>query len=359
MGAIDCMPPMIRGLDILEEESLQYAVNFVEFRKTGRIRSGIVPIVGIMAPPDCNYSCVYCIYGNSPSKSSEGLTNEEIERLLNEAAILGAKTIEIAGSGEPTIWKGLPHLVDEAAKKNLRVVVFTNGAVIANNDGLMRMLFESGASVIIKFNSFKDDVQNFLCGHNRAHEWRDKSLQKALEIGFNREMPTRLGIESVITTMNINEISQLWHFARERNIFPFFESLHLGGPLFKTIARLNPSYEELKELFATVAMEDKVRWGYKWEPELPYIGFPCTVYDHVLVNYDGKVSPCFEFGSRLGNVREKSLVEILRGSEMLGRIRELRLAKRGTMMCRDAEGGNQQVISAREITDMKPRQKTR
>lgn len=201
--------PQLKGLDICIDESLEYGRNFIRFHETGQLEGGIVPILGIMAPPNCDYSCVYCVYGSDATKSSEGLTEKEVEGALDAAVQLGAKTIEIAGRGEPTIWEGFPHLVRGASDRGLQTVVYTNGAVLANNDELMKLLFEHDASLLLKFNSFKDNVQDFLCGNKRAHEWRDRAFKKAVEFGFNIGTPTRLGIETVICAQNKDELLEL------------------------------------------------------------------------------------------------------------------------------------------------------
>ncbi|MCX6776298.1 MAG: radical SAM protein [Candidatus Micrarchaeota archaeon] len=340
--------PQLRGLDIAEEESREYGRNFIRFHETGRLEGGIVPILGIMVPPNCNYSCIYCQYGNDPTKSQEGLTEREVKGVLDAAVQLGAKTIEIAGVGEPTIWAGLPHLLREASERGLRTVIFTNGAALASNDELMKLLFEDNASLLLKFNSFKDDIQDFLCGTKRAHEWRDRSFQKAVEVGFNRETPTRLGIETVICAQNRDEILALWNFARERNVFPFFETLHATGRALVEMDTIKVSQADLKSIFEAVAHEDKRKWGYEWTPYMPYLGFSCTVYDHVIVNHDGRVASCFDFGISEGNIKKKTLVEIVKGSERLYRIRKLREEFNRFITCRDASSGEVPLKSDRK-----------
>jgi hypothetical protein len=98
--------------------------------------------------------------------------------------------------------------------------------------------------------------------------------------------------------------------------------------------RIRP--EEIKNIFEAVAHEDKHKWGHEWAPYPPYLGFPCTVYDHVVINHDGSVASCFEFGGSEASIKEKPLIEIVKNSESLYRVRKFREEFNRFITCRDA-----------------------
>ncbi|MGV8176353.1 MAG: radical SAM protein [Candidatus Bilamarchaeaceae archaeon] len=290
--------------------------------------------MGLASPGLCDYRCVYCIYGSGEKMSSEGLTGAEVQYVLSQAKSLGAKTIEIAGKGEPTLWPGFRPMVSQANSLGLTVVLFTNGRCLSHDHDFFKFLLDNDVSVILKFNSFNDAVQNFLCGNKRAARYRDAALDHAFALGFNKGVNTRLGFETVICRQNIDEIPVLWEFARQNNIFPFFEALHLGGRALNN-RDISVNLDDLFSLFKSIAALNKAKYGYVWLPKLPYLGFSCTVSEHIVINEDGSVSPCFEFPGTGGNIRTNTLIDILRDSELIYHIRKTREQANKDITCRD------------------------
>lgn len=330
-------PPRLRGLDISEEEASTYRRNFMRFHETGEGDKNLVPVVGINLPPSCNYDCIYCVYGSSSSiKATQGLTESEMNRLLDEAKDIGAKTIEIAGKGEPTIWPGIRRLVSRANSLGLTTVIFTNGSMLARENGFAEFLYENGVSLLLKYNSFTTEVQNKLSGTSNAARYRDGAFEKMVKLGFNRETPTRFGIETIICVDNATEILELWNFARRNNIFPFFEEVHLmGNATGLSDKPFILDQKEMKNLFESVAKLDRTQWGYYWTPHLPYMGFPCTNSEHITVDETGEVASCFEYQKGEGNIKDRSLLEIIGSSDYLYRVRKIREEKGSEETCRD------------------------
>lgn len=326
--------PMIKGLDLSEEEAKTYRQNYIEFYHTKQLVRPIVPIIGISTPSYCNYRCIYCVTSSGESTFSE-LNEEEVEKILDTRLELGAKTIEIAGAGEPTLWPGLKPLVYKAHKKGYTIVLFTNNSIISQDNELLEFFYEHDVSLIIKYHSLNHYIHNLLTGRKDANEHKERAFQKIIDLGYNKDIPTRIGIETIITNLNLSEIPNLWRFARDNNLFPFFETIHHTGRAKDTILPLDISYEVMTELFNGISNLDYREYGYKWEAKPPYIGFDCTVSEHIHIDERGNVLPCFEFTTIEGNIRKEDLVSILKRSELLYNIRKLKEQADKSLTCRD------------------------
>jgi len=75
-------------------------------------------------------------------------------------------------------------------------------------------------------------------------------------------------------------------------------------------------------VFRALSEIDRKRFGFSWEPRPPIAGFTCRRHLYsCIVNSQGFVQPCPGVDISIGNVREKPLGAILRGSRV---IRDLR-----------------------------------
>ena len=74
------------------------------------------PITIQLAPCEvCDSDCPFCSVGGRPLKSA--MTYEECEKLLGDFRVLGAKSVEITGGGNPLLWR------DKKAGKNINDLI--------------------------------------------------------------------------------------------------------------------------------------------------------------------------------------------------------------------------------------------
>lgn len=73
----------------------------------------------------CQLSCSHCYAGSGPDGSHGSMTTADWERVLGEAAALGARMVQFIG-GEPTLHPDLPRLIRRALSLGLQVEVFSN-----------------------------------------------------------------------------------------------------------------------------------------------------------------------------------------------------------------------------------------
>jgi wyosine [tRNA(Phe)-imidazoG37] synthetase (radical SAM superfamily) len=89
----------------------------------------------------CNFSCVYCQLGRTKRYTSvrrEFFPKEDIaEELEKRIGYIGRKNIDyitFAGSGEPTLYRGLGWLIERAKDSGIPVAVLTNGSLLSEGE---------------------------------------------------------------------------------------------------------------------------------------------------------------------------------------------------------------------------------
>jgi MoaA/NifB/PqqE/SkfB family radical SAM enzyme len=333
--------PILKGYDISTSESVEYAQNYVTSFESGHfISDKLVPMMGVFCPNKCNLNCLFCSSSaNTPPYPS--LSRSLLSQLVQECAEIGVKTIEIAAMGEPTLWKDLLFLSDLTSQNGMVLVFFSNGLVFADDQlccqvhgmdsqAFIERLFNNNVSILLKKNSNRPEIYDFMADMNGAYQDSEVAFYKLMKRGFNASTPTRLGFACVIIKQNASQVIELWQWARENNIFPFVESLQRIGR-----ADCESCYEglclwqsEILELYRSLADLDQREYGIFWMPQLPYAGFPCTVFDHLAIDNQGMVRPCFKFlldEDICGCVHESSLQQVILSSSRLYEIRKRRL----------------------------------
>jgi radical SAM protein with 4Fe4S-binding SPASM domain len=265
----------------------------------------------------CNLRCTYC-YSSAGEALENELSLDELCAVVEHARDLGARRIILLGGGEPLLFPAVREIVQHIDALGLSQAIFTNG--ICLDTALCRFLFEHRVTVAVKQNSFLPAVQDALAGVRGAHEGIQRGLRLLMDAGYP-DAEHRLCVQSVICRANRAEMSDMWVWAREHGITPYFEALTDQGR-----AREHPdltlSAAELRQVFQELAEIDRRRFGISWNARPPIAGFTCRRHLYsCLVNSQGFVQPCPGVDISVGNVREKPLGDILRESRV---IRELR-----------------------------------
>jgi wyosine [tRNA(Phe)-imidazoG37] synthetase (radical SAM superfamily) len=89
----------------------------------------------------CNFSCVYCQLGRTKRYTSvrkeffpkEDIA-EELEKRIEEVGRENIDYITFAGSGEPTLYRGLGWLIERAKDFGIPIAVLTNGSLLREGE---------------------------------------------------------------------------------------------------------------------------------------------------------------------------------------------------------------------------------
>lgn len=282
----------------------------------------------------CDYRCDWCFNQDLIGKEdNDKLTLDEKKRLLEQSKTLGARTLVIPGTGEPTLDKDLFPLVYFAHTLGITTVVYSN---LTGNLNLERIqeLFEHDVSLGIKFDSLKP---NFF---ERRYHTNQKSYNTFLEnlasvsrIYKNSEQQTQEGnvfraiLNMVLTHENKEELESLNKRSEE-----------LGFPLYvrpvKPVtwaAKDLPAWKKLgntsgANLPDRELIELAQRYNTLFSPSSTLENH-CAIYSFGLtVKNNGDIQICPDHNKSrgsLGNVRTRQLREIIK------QLSELRQVKPG------------------------------
>ncbi|MBU4184945.1 MAG: radical SAM protein [Proteobacteria bacterium] len=312
-------PPLIGGADFSSSE--------IELAR----RTTSLLTLTYLVSGKCNLKCPYC-YTDAGKALSNELTFSECKSVIDQAKDLGAKTIWIPGSGEPFLDKnfysnGEFPLIDYANQKGLSVTFFTNGYFVTG--AIAQTLIKKNVCVITKINSFKPQIQDFLAGRKGVFFKLREGLRNLIEAGFNENMPTRLGVNTVITKQNYDEILDIFRFCRTNNIIPYI-SITLHGGRANQHNDLDVSASKIKNLFHNALEIDQKLYGYTWIPSPPIMADQCRkLYYDIVVTSTGEVRFCPGIPITIGSIRKEPLFDIMHKSELLHRIRNIKQHLKG------------------------------
>lgn len=284
---------------------------------------------------ECNLRCIYC-YADAGEKMMDELSFDEIIGVIDQAIALGVRRIIVLGGGEPLLYPRIMEVMRYIYQHNIAIDLFTNGTLITRE--IADQLLELGVCPVIKLNSFQEDVQDLLAGKAGAYKAIQKGLDNLLAVGYpDDDYP--LGIETIICRQNIQELPEMWIWAREKNIIPYFEIITLQGRARKH-SELCVTSDEIKELFFKLSHIDREHYGIVWEPHPPIAGLKCNRHAYsCTVTVSGDVLPCPGVDIPVGNIRKNSLAEIISSSEVLFKLRHIKDYIKGP--CKSCELSNE------------------
>lgn len=273
---------------------------------------------------ECNFRCAYCYVEDRTAAAGE-LSRQEIKEVILQARELGARKIIILG-GEPSIYPHLVEMLRFLGALGLSVELFTNGSGVTEE--LAAVLAEERVRVVVKMNSRDAAIQDQLAGKKGAFAIIGQALERLRRAGYPSE-ELFLAASTVICRQNLAELPELWQWLRSQRIEPYFEILTPQANALRN-TWLDVEAAELRELFTRLAALDRERFGREWEPQPPLVGNRCMRHQvSCVVTAGGEVMPCVGVTIPLGNVRQRRLADILKGSEVVRNLKRYRETIKG------------------------------
>lgn len=271
--------------------------------------------------PLCNFRCPYC-YTNSYNISNiKGLSSSEIKKVIIEAKKVGAKSIVVAGEGEPFLSNHIWTVIDTTSQYGMIPVIFTNGSCI--NLQLAKRLYSTNVSLILKLNSFNPEIQDYLVGVQGAHKMIYNALKALIESGFRSP---RFAIQSLISKKNVEDLKEIFLFCRRENIVPYFETFVVTGRALELSVRnnLEPDHNTVIKFFEDIKQLDEELFGFKWQiyPKQRIIGYGACNKNRFMISIasNGNVYRCVTESKILGNIKNDSLGSILSKPENMAEL---------------------------------------
>jgi MoaA/NifB/PqqE/SkfB family radical SAM enzyme len=275
----------------------------------------------------CPWNCGFCFTEDpsNPENLKRRLQNEmslgERLGLIDQAAALGARSINFVGAGEPTIDPDFFILLERMRKHGITPIVYSEGALKLTDKDFVKRTYDLGATIVLKVNTLKNEAyQNAIVAgptgrksvrQQNYFQDRNRALEILMEEGFNRTDPTRLAFDTIICRENVEEVTDIHRYARMNNIFVLFVNYLPSGrstePMHNAISR-----EEQFRVFGRMAEIDRSEFGIEHRACFPYAGgVPCTIRGFGLyVKIKGTVFDCPGESQAMGNVRTEKLKDI-------------------------------------------------
>jgi MoaA/NifB/PqqE/SkfB family radical SAM enzyme len=277
-----------------------------------------------LASNACPWNCDFC-FTESPDnpvghkhRLDRELSLDQRLQLIDDAAALGARSINLVGAGEPTIDPTFWPLMRRMQERGITPIVYTEGSLRLGARAFCERLYDAGATVVLKVNSlFNADYQNRVVQGLRPKagiptgsyfERRQDALNMLMEVGFNRSVPTRLAFDTIICRENLDEIEDVHRFARRHNIFVLFVN-YLPSGRTRDGHTTEISLDQQFAIFRRLAAIDQQEFGITRGWSFPYAGgVPCTIRGlGLFVKIRGEVFDCPGESMCLGDVRTDSL----------------------------------------------------
>ncbi len=256
----------------------------------------------------CDLNCSYCDrYDDRKAKAKTKLSQNEMRRFFRQAKDLGCGTIEIPGVGEPMLDPLFWDHIADIHSLGMTTVLYTSAYSHAGSlitDETARRLKALSVSVVLKYESMDHSVQDSLVRRDGFSKIAEQALMSSLKAGLNTPGVTQLGIHTVVTKDNRNDVLDIFRFCRANNIFPYIVSSIPDGNALRmgSVVSRNDALAVLKELENIDLTEN----GIQYQAALPVTGgFSCRQIDvGMFINLYGDLYECNAGGVHLGNIRE-------------------------------------------------------
>jgi|GEM_PF-5198283 len=277
--------------------------------------------LGLFYGYGCELACRMCyastggevknMVGDQPLKR---LAAEEYDDLLDQAVEHGIKVVGISGEGEPMMnTEGFFDLVGRIRDRRLGIVVETNGVKIDRE--VAERLRDCGASVIGKCFSLDPAKNDYMVGKTGVYEYVEldgarvpSHIKHLIDVGMAADC--RVGVNTVITSDNHEEVETIWRWMREHDLIPYMEFMvHLG---YAKNGQEDLTDDARLEIHERVRALD-ARLGYDYPLSLGLYPGPRTCDNRFVAMIDlfgnSKVCACTYFP--IGNIRDDRLDQII------------------------------------------------
>lgn len=294
--------------------------NLIYFEKLikGKILGKNIPLtLSISITGNCNFRCSYC-YGSFGNKKKDyDISTGEWLSLIEEAAEMGTKSIQILG-GEPLLRDDIEEIINKIKGKHIICSMNSNGSLVKKKINVIKKL---------------DYITISLDGIGEANDKnRGKGTYEVIWGGIRTLAENKIpySLVCVITKNNINEIDALIEVSKGLRTSIEFNLLYEQNNIDNDYASaFQLSSQEIKNILTSinryknmgypVSLSNKSRqyalnWLFDYSQKIVYddlpAGFkcvPCYMGKFMChIEYDGSVYPCSQLIGQFPamNIRE-------------------------------------------------------
>ncbi|MDF2586967.1 MAG: radical protein [Anaerocolumna sp.] len=276
----------------------------------------------------CNLNCIHCLEGGS--REINDLTTKEIFDLIDELHWMKVYRIVLTG-GEPFVREDIVDIIKKCTEKNIRVTVFTNGTLITEK--LLDQIKDT--NVLLRFSI--DGADALTHDEIRGEGNFDKTIGV---MKLCKEKGIDIGVATTITTHNFDQYHKIVDLVTKLDA----KEIELSEIQEKGNATTNKhlllSQKQMEQLrvnsLVVAAQNERLSKGMGFDrlaelAETDGKGEHCcnAGVSVCYINAEGSAYPCMLFKDfdefKAGNIREQSFTDIWTSSQVLERMRELKV----------------------------------
>ena len=305
----------------------------------------------------CNLDCSFCDTTDRHRPPVDELSAERWLEIIDEAHALGVQRVFVLGGGEPLARRDVtPALLRRVKEHGMQGVLTTNGTLLGPD--LAAQLVETRWDEIhFSIDGPTAEVHDRLRGQRGAFK---KTVQAACSLAVRkrreeREAP-RIALHFVLTRENWRTLPDMVRLADSLGAFRVdFDALIAYTPAQRALRLTDDERAQVpgvaaealglaRELGIATTLEhflapDRLDRGSAapTAPDLPGLrGAPCLkAWHYLVVQADGRTSPCCVLAGEGGSVAERPLAEAWAHDAFLSRVRDGMAAGRPLDRCRE------------------------
>ena len=293
----------------------------------------------------CNLQCPSCVSRGHPSQipCGEELSERTYLRILDEAATLGVKYVQISGGGEPFVRKkSLLRIMSRIKHHGMRGFVITNGT-LCDRHTVRKMIEFRWDAILFSIDAPTPELNDRLRSKKGCFKKTVSAIKELVRLKQlqSTEVP-RIDLGPVLSHQNCHAVVDMVRFAVGLGVDNLhFQPVHVpdteDGRLFRLteddkatlresipsaigIAEENGLGTNLEDFDSTLLKNSddpmKISQAYSSASTHPWLSLRCfSPWYYVGIHPDGAVGPCsiIDDASDVPNIRDGSLKHIWEG----------------------------------------------
>ena len=303
----------------------------------------------------CNLNCRFCDTTDRHRPPVDELSQERLLDIVDEAAELGVKRLFLLGGGEPLLRKeATPAIMVRAKEHGMEGILTTNGTLL--NSQLTETLLDIGWDEIhFSVDGPNPEIHDHLRGQAGAFK---RTIQNACRLSVRRKQlgldTPRTALHFVLTNKNLDTLTDMVNLAHSVGAFridfdaliaytPEQQALSLSEEQRKSIPSLaQRALKRAQELGIQTTLENFLQTERldrgNTQMETPqgegFKGAPCLkAWHYLVVQADGKTSPCCVLAGEGGSAATESLQTVWHTDPFLETVRSGMLRGTPTKRC--------------------------
>ncbi len=284
---------------------LEISGNIWEY--TPHVVPGTLAYLTIACTTRCNFKCTFC---SKSEQSVQDLDYPLLLETLEQAFSLGLQKVELTG-GEALLHPHFWDIVSYLNQNHCTILLVTNGSLIDRQTA--RKLMAARVNVSVSLNSLEEKTFDALAAVPGKFYTVLKGLEYLKAFGGRADNYPFVTIQCLASKDKMEELYLLRDFANDKGYgFIVNRAIPVGG-----LQADNVPDPEVLRAFLQSASDVPV--------ELPFSGdAPCNrLRVGCYIGADGQVKPCPSMDLSAGNIRERTLADIWKSSELLENCRTI------------------------------------